>query len=51
MSLLLGSESAERDTKVSGAKVQKLPYPLDGPSISKADNTKTEELLRYRTGL
>ena len=22
--------------KVSGAKVQKLPYPLDGPSLSKA---------------
>ena len=23
-------------------KVQKLPYPLDGPSLSKADNAKTE---------
>ena len=27
---------------MSGAKVQKLPYPLDGPPLSKADNAKTE---------
>ena len=31
-------ESAVKAAKVSGAKVQKLPYPLDGPSLSKADN-------------
>ena len=35
-------ESAVKAAKVSGAKVQKLPYPLDGPSLSKADNAKTE---------
>ena len=35
-------ESAIKAAKVSGAKVQKLPYPLDGPSLSKADNAKTE---------
>ena len=28
--------------KVSGCKVQKLPYPLEGPSLSKADNAKDE---------
>ena len=31
--------TAERHSE---AKVQKLPYPLDGPSLSKADNSKTE---------
>ena len=35
-------ESAGKAAKVSGAKVPKLPYPLDGPSLSKADNAKTE---------
>ena len=35
-------ESAVKAAKVSGAKVQKLPYPLDGPSLSKADNAKIE---------
>ena len=35
-------ESAVKAAKVSGAKVQKLPYPLDDPSLSKADNAKTE---------
>ena len=35
-------ESAVRAAKVSGAKVQKLPYSVDGPSLSKADNAKTE---------
>ena len=35
-------ESAVKAAKESGAKVQKLPYPLDGPSLSKADNAKTE---------
>ena len=35
-------ESAVKTAKVSGAKVQKLPYPLDGTSLSKADNAKTE---------
>ena len=35
-------ESAVKAAKVSKAKVQKLPYPLDGPSLSKADNAKTE---------
>ena len=35
-------ESAVKAAKVSGAKVQKLPYPLDGPLLSKADNSKTE---------
>ena len=35
-------ECTIKAAKVSGAKVQKLPYPLDGPSLSKADNAKTE---------
>ena len=35
-------ESAVKAVKASGANVQKLPYPLDGSSLSKADNTKTE---------
>ena len=35
-------ESAVKAAQVSGVKVQKLPYPLDGPSLSKADNAKTE---------
>ena len=35
-------ESAVKAAKASGAKVQKLPYPLDGPSLSKADNAETE---------
>ena len=35
-------ESAVKAAKVSGAKVQKLPYPLEVPSLSKADNAKTE---------
>ena len=35
-------ESAVKAAKVNGAKVQKLSYPLDGPSLSKADNAKTE---------
>ena len=35
-------EGKERYKAGSGAKVQKLPYPLDGPSLSKADNAKTE---------
>ena len=26
--------------RVTGAKVRKLPYPLDGPSLSNADNAK-----------
>ena len=34
-------ESVVKATKVSEAKVQKLPYPLDGPSLSKADNEET----------
>ena len=28
--------------QVSGAKVQKLPYSLNDPSLSKVDNAKTE---------
>ena len=35
-------ESVVKAAKVSGAKVQKLPYPLDGLSQSKADNAKNE---------
>ena len=35
-------ESVVKAAKVSGAKVQKLPYQLDGPSLSKADNAKNE---------
>ena len=35
-------ESTVKAAKVIGAKVQKLPYPLDGPSLSKGDNSKTE---------
>ena len=35
-------ESVVKAAKVSGAKVQKLRYPLDGPSLSKADNAKNE---------
>ena len=37
-------ESVVKAAKVSGAKVQKLPYPLDGPSLSKADNAKNEAM-------
>ena len=33
-------ESVVKAAKVSGAKVQKLPYPLDELSLSKADNAK-----------
>ena len=35
-------EGAVKAAKVSGCKVQKLPYPLEGPSLSKADNAKEE---------
>ena len=46
-------ESAVKAAKVSVAKVQKLPYPLDGPSLSKADNAKTEaeanDIAKYHT--
>ena len=35
-------ESVVKAAKVSGAKVQKLPYPLDGPPLSKADSAKNE---------
>ena len=46
-------ESAVKAAKVSGAKVQKLPYPLDGPSLSKADNQRPKQRLtkwlRYHT--
>ena len=35
-------EGVVKATKVSGCKVQKLPYPLEGPSLSKADNAKDE---------
>ena len=33
-------EGLVKAARVTGAKVQKLPYPLDGPSLSNADNTK-----------
>ena len=39
---MLFRSSAVKAAKVSGAKVQKLPYPLDSPSLSKVDNAKTE---------
>ena len=39
-------ESAIKAAKVSGVKVQKLPYPLDGPSLSKADNAKTAKKFK-----
>ena len=35
-------ESVVKAAKVRGAKVQKLPYPLDGPSLSKAHKAKNE---------
>ena len=35
-------EGVVKAAKVSGCKVQKLPYPLEGPSLSKADNAKDE---------
>ena len=35
-------EGVVKATKVSGCKVQKLPYPLEGPLLSKADNAKDE---------
>ena len=35
-------ESAVKTARVGGAKVQKLLCPLDGPSLSKADNAMTE---------
>ena len=31
-------EGLVKAARVTGAKVQKLPYPLDGPSLSNADN-------------
>ena len=44
---------SDADAKVSGAKVQKLPYPLDGPSLSKADTRRPKQRLmtwlRYHT--
>ena len=33
-------EGLVKAARVTGAKVQKLPYSLDGPSLSNADNTK-----------
>ena len=33
-------EGLVKAARVTGAKVQKLPYPLDGPSLSNADNAK-----------
>ena len=35
-------EGVVKAAKVSGCKVQKLPYPLEGPSLFKADNAKDE---------
>ena len=35
-------EGVVKAAKVSGCKVQKLPYPLEGPSLSQADNAKDE---------
>ena len=41
--------------KVEGAKVQRLPYPLEGESLSKKDNAKNPAEIReanktpYRT--
>ena len=36
-------EGVVKAAKVSGCKVQKLPYPLEGPSLSKADNEAEEK--------
>ena len=44
-------ESAVRAAKVSEVKVQKLPYPLDCPSLSKADNAKTEAETNDMAGI
>ena len=35
-------EGVAQAAKVSGCKVQKLPYPLEGPPLSKADDAKDE---------
>ena len=35
-------EGVVKAAKVSGCKVQKLPYPVEGPSLSKTDNAKDE---------
>ena len=35
-------EGVVKPAKLSGAKIQKLPYPLDGKSLSKEDNGKDD---------
>ena len=35
-------EGVVKAAKLSGAKIQKLPYPLDGKSLSKEDNAKDD---------
>ena len=46
-------ESAIKAAKVSGAKVQKLPCPLDGPSLSRLITQRPKQRLttwqRYHT--
>ena len=35
-----------KTAKVTGAKIQKLPYPLEGESLSKLDNANTPEEIK-----
>ena len=39
-------EGVIKAAKLSGAKTQKLPYPLDGNSLSKEDNAKDDAEVR-----
>ena len=39
-------EGVVKAAKLSGAKIQKLPYPLDGKSLSKEDNAKDDSEVR-----
>ena len=39
-------EGVIKAAKLSGAKTQKLPYPVDGKSLSKEDNAKDDVEVR-----
>ena len=39
-------EGVIKAAKLSGAKTQKLPYPVDGKSLSKEDNAKDDAEIR-----
>ena len=42
-------EGVIKAAKLSGAKIQKLPYPLDGKSLSKEDNAKDDSEVSQDT--